>query len=293
MPTYAVTGATGQLAAHAFDALLDRGVVPGDVVAVVRDTGKAASLRDRGFAVRLGDYDRPETLEPALDGVDRLLFVSGSEPGKRVPQHTNLVRAAVAAGVGRVAYTSLIHADTTELLLAPEHKATEAVLRESGLPWTFLRNGWYVENYTRALADDVERGSIVGATHGRLVSLAPRADYARAAVAALTNDGHEGAVYELGGPGVSLTGFAAAVSEVTGRTLTYRDLATTQELVAALTGAGLDEGTAGFVAAIDEGIARGDLDVPDTDLVALLGRPVTPLADVLRDEAAAAGLLPA
>ena len=289
MPTYAVTAATGKFAPHALDALLARGVDAGDVVAVARTPVKAASLAARGFVVREGDYGRPETLGAAFEGVRRLLFVSGSEVGQRVRQHRNVVDAAVAAGVEHVTYTSAPHADDTELVVAPEHKATEELLRASGLGWTFARNSWYAENYTDQLPGIVERGVLLGAGHDGRVAVAPRADYAEAAVATLVA-AEPGTVHELGGVRLTLADIAATMADVTGRPVTYRDLPTPGDLAAALAGSGLDEATAGFLAAVDEAISRGDLDVPDSDLVALLGRPVTPFADVVR---AAAGALPA
>ncbi len=281
MTTYAVTGATGHLGRRAVEELLDRGVAAGDVVAVARRPEAADGLAARGVQVREGDYSRPETLPTALAGVDRLLLVSGSEPGQRVAQHTAVVEAAAAAGVQRIVYTSIAHADTSTNPLAEEHRGTEEVLRGAGVPATVLRNSWYAENYTSQLDTYLATGEVLGAAGDGRVSIAPRADYAVAAAAALLADDEGTVVRELGGPGATLADLAAAISEVTGTTVRYRDLSV-DELVAALQGAGLDAGTAGFVAAIDTSIARGELDTGDADLAALLGRPVTPLAEAVR-----------
>ena len=278
--TYAVTGATGQLGRLVLTGLLDAGVEPGSIVAIARTPANASDLAARGVEVRAGDYSQPETLPTALAGVDTLLLISGSEVGLRVPQHTAVVEAAKAAGVGRIVYTSVLRADTTELSLAPEHRATEAVLRASGVPFTFLRNGWYIENYTAQLGTHLERGVILGATGDGRVAAATRADYAAAAVAALTGAGHENAVYELGGTPFTLTELAATITDVTGTKVEYRDISA-DELVTALVGSGLDEGTAGFVASLDTATARGDLDTTSTDLQQLIGRPSTPLADAI------------
>jgi len=281
MTTYAVTGATGHLGALVVEALLERGVPASDVVAVARTPQKAAALADRGVTVREGDYSKPETLATALAGVDVLLLVSGSEVGQRVPQHAAVIEAAKAASVGRIAYTSVTRADTSALVLAPEHKATEELVRASGLPFTVLRNNWYIENYTGGLADHLSRGGIVGAAGDGRIAAATRADFAAAAAAVLTGDGHAGATYELAGTPFTLKELTAVITDVSGTTVGYDDV-TGAELVAILQGAGLDEGTAGFVAALDEGIARGDLDIDSDDLPRLLGRPVTPLADAVR-----------
>ncbi|GAB3301512.1 SDR family oxidoreductase [Geodermatophilus aquaeductus] len=281
MTTYAVTGATGGLGRRAVQELLDRGVPASDVVAVVRRPDAAADLAARGVQVRHGDYSRPDTLPAALAGVDRLLLVSGSEAGQRVPQHTAVIDAAAAGGVQRIVYTSIAHADTSTNPLAPEHRETEEVLRRSGVPATVLRNSWYAEGYTSRIDEYLATGEIVGAAGDGRVSVAPRDDFAVAAAAALLADEEGTVVRELGGPGVTLADLAAAVTEVTGTTVRYRDLPA-GELVATLQGGGLDAGTAGFVAGIDTSIARGDLDTGDADLAALLGRPVTPLADAVR-----------
>ncbi|MBW0105297.1 NAD(P)H-binding protein [Pseudonocardia sp. KRD291] len=281
MTTYAVTGATGALGALVVGELLGRGVPAADVVAVVRTPSKAEDLAARGVTVRRGDYSAPETLPAALAGVDVLLLVSGNEVGRRVPQHEAVIEAAVDAGVGRIVYTSVLRADTTELALAPEHKATEELLRRSGVLFTVLRNGWYTENYTERIPEYLARGAIVGAAGGGRVAAATRADYAAAAAEVLLGDGHAGAVYELGGTPFTFTELAAQITRASGTEVGYTDVGVA-ELVGILQGAGLDEPTAGFVAALDEAIARGDLDADPADLVRLLGRPSTPLADAVR-----------
>ncbi|MEU0477640.1 SDR family oxidoreductase [Streptosporangium sp. NPDC006013] len=281
MTTYAITGATGPLGRLVIDALLAGGVAAADIVAIARTPSKAADLAARGVVVREGDYSRPETLPAALRDVTNLLLISGNEVGRRVPQHTAVIEAARAAGVARIAYTSILRADSTELSLAAEHKATEIALRESGVPFTLLRNGWYTENYTGQLGQYLERGEILGAAGDGRIAAATRADYAAAAAAALTGEGHDNAVYELGGTPFTLTELATTITEVTGTKVVYRDV-TVPELAGVLQSAGLDEGTAHFVAGLDEAIAHGDLDAPDDDLIRLIGRPGTPPADAVR-----------
>ncbi|GIJ67246.1 SDR family oxidoreductase [Virgisporangium ochraceum] len=279
MTTIGVTGVTGPFGRLAVERLLARGGSE-RVVGLARDPSRVSGLD--GLDVRPGDYDQPSALVDALNGVDVLLLVSGNEFGKRVAQHTNVIEAAKAAGVTRVLYTSAPRADDTALPVAPEHKATEEVLRASGLAWTILRNNWYVENYTPQLDRYLAEGAIVTAAGTGRVGAAPRADFAAGAVAAALGDGHEGRVYELGGPPFTFDELAAVITDVTGTTVTHRTVSPA-ELVDALQGNGLDAGTAGFVASLDEAIARGDLDVPSDDLANLLGRPVTPLADAIRE----------
>lgn len=139
MPVYAVTGASGHLGRFAIEQLLARGVPPSEVVAVVRDRGKAASVAGRGVKVREAHYSRPETLGAALAGVNRLLLVSGSELGQLAAQHGNVITAAQAAGVSRIAYTSMLNADDSTSPLAGEHRESERALREADVPFTLLR----------------------------------------------------------------------------------------------------------------------------------------------------------
>ncbi|MEU7675737.1 SDR family oxidoreductase [Micromonospora taraxaci] len=281
MPTYAVTGATGRLGRLVIGQLLDSGVPAAEIAAVVRSPEKAADLAARGVEIRKANYDDPSTLPGAVAGVRRLLLISGDTPGQRVPQHTAVIDAAKLAGVERLVYTSILKADTTTNPLAPEHKATEEVLGASGLTYTVLRNGWYTENYTDQLPQYLGSGTILGATGGSKISAATRADYAAAAVAALTREEAGNAVYELGGTSFTFDELAEAVTEVTGTPVAHRDLSAA-ELASALENVGLDAGTAGFVAALDHSIAIGELVTDSDDLSRLIGRPSTPLRDAIR-----------
>lgn len=277
--TIAVTAASGRLGRLAVRALLDRGVPASEIVAGARRPEKIADLAALGVTVREADYDRPETLATAFAGVDRLLLISGSEVGKRVPQHTNAVNAAVTAGVSLIVYTSAPYADTTDLPVAPEHKATEEVIRASGVPFSFLRNSWYVENYTDNLAPALEHGAILGAAGDGKVSAAPRADYAEAAAAVVAGEGHANTVYELGADQpFTLAELAAEVSRQTGKEIEYRDLPP-EEYARALIAVGLPDGYAQVLAGCDVSLKKGRLLVETGDLSRLIGRPTTPLAD--------------
>jgi NAD(P)H dehydrogenase (quinone) len=281
MSQYTVTGATGHLGRLIIGDLIAGGVPAADITAVVRNPGKAADLADLGVQVRTADYTQPGALATALAGTGTLMFVSGSEAGQRLPQHRAVIDAAKAAGVTRIVYTSLLRADTSGLPLAPEHKATEELLRASGIGFTILRNSWYTENYTRQLAQYLQQGAITAAAGDGRVAAATRADYAAAAVAVLTGTGHQNTVYELGGTAFTMSELAEAITEVTGTKIIYNAV-TPAELVTILTGAGLDAGTAAFVTALDEGTARGELDTTSTDLATLTGRPSTPLRDAIK-----------
>jgi len=278
--TIAVTGATGQLGHLALDALLDRGVDAGGIVALGRDTARLEDLSARGVQVRRADYDDPATLGPALEGVDTLLLVSGSEIGKRLPQHTAVIEAARAAGVGLLVYTSAPNADTAAYTIAQEHRATEQVLADSGLPHMVLRNGWYLENYLGQLPTYLEHGIVGAAGEGRIAA-ATRADLAEAAAVVLTTDGHAGQVIDLGGPAFTMAELAAEVSAASGREVTYTDLPEAQ-LVEVLVGAGLPGPYAAVLADADADAARGALDLDPSWLEKLLGRPATTMREAVR-----------
>jgi len=278
---FAVTGSTGHLGRLAVHELLAT-QSPADVVALVRDATKAQDLADRGVDVRVAPYDDAAALAQALDGVDRLLLVSGSEVGQRVRQHANVIEAAKGAGVELVVYTSAPKATTSPLILAPEHKATEELLAGSGLPYAVVRNGWYTENYLGQVETARHTGTVVAAVGNARVASASRVDYAAGAVAVLLAEDQAGQVYELSGDHAwDFHELAAAISDIIGAPVTYQavDAAT---LVGILTEAGLDEGTAGFVAALDGNIAEGLLAETSHDLSRLIGRPTTPLVEGLR-----------
>ena len=277
--TILVTGATGNLGRLVIASLLERGADPQSIIAGARDVTRAENLGVR--AARL-DYTDPSSIAAALDGVDSVLLISGSEVGQRVAQHEAVIDAAKDAGVTKFVYTSAPKATTSDLVLAPEHKATEELIQASGLPSVILRNNWYTENYAADLARAAETGVLAaGVGEGRVAS-ASREDFAEAAAVVLLADGHIGQVYELGGDVAwNYDDLAAAIAEISGREVTYQPL-TPDDQRDGLLAAGLDEGTAGFVVALDSGIRSGALADTDGTLARLIGRPTTPLIDGLR-----------
>lgn len=274
-----ITGATGHLGRLVINGLKEQGSA-GEIIALARSPEKAADL---GVTVRAADYDRPDTLAPALEGVDTLLLISGNELGKRAEQHANVIQAARAAGVKRIVYTSLLHADTSTLSLAAEHLATEAAVRASGIPFTILRNGWYTENYANSIAGAAVTGAVIGSAGEGRISSAARADYADAAVAAVTGNGHEGKTYELAGDAAwTLGDLAAEVSRQTGKAISYKNLPEA-EYAAALAGHGLPQPVAQAIAGFDAASAEGALFDDSRQLSTLIGRPTTPLATGVAD----------
>ena len=277
----AVTGASGHLGRLVVESLLERGVPAGRIVAAARRPEKASALAARGVEVRAADYARPETLDAALAGVGRLLLVSSNEVGQRFAQHRNVIEAAVRAGVELVAYTGILKAPTSGLILAGEHKATEEAIRDSGLPFVFLRNGWYTENYDASIRQAVEHGAILGSAGDGRVSAAARADYAAAAAAVLTEAGHENRAYELGGDeAFTLAELAAEVSRQSGREVVYRDLPP-EAYAEALASFGVPADFARVLADSDLGISRGELHTDSGDLRRLAGRPTVTLAEAV------------
>lgn len=279
-----IVGATGQLGRLVVEELLERGTPGGEIVATGRDTDRLAALAGKGVRTARIDLDEPATLAPAFAGADTLLLISTSEPGRRVPQHRAAIEAAVAAGVGHIVYTSAPRADDTPLVLAPDHRATEEMLAASGVTRTILRNNWYHENYTATLHQARDLGFFVGSAGKGRVPSAARADFAAAAAVVLSDPAaHADAVYELTGDTAwTYDELAATLSEVLGRDVVYKDLSTAEH-VAALVEAGLDEGTAGFLAAMDGNIREGALEEPTGGLSRLTGRPSTPIAETLRE----------
>ncbi len=277
---YVVSGAGGQLGRLVVDGLLTQ--VPAErIVAATRKPETLDDLAARGVQVRVADFDEPDTLPAAFEGAARLLVISTDGIGRRVAQHKAAVEAAASAGVGHVIYTSVLHADTTHLRLAADHKATEEIITASGLPHTFLRDSWYTEMYEQRARTAAETGVLIGAAGTGRVASASRADYAAAAVAVLTMDGTPDRAYELSGDTAwSFPEFAATVAELTGREVGYRDV-TPAEYRKILLDAGLPEPAADTVTGIDQDIAGGALADTPGHLRSLIGRPTTTLTDTL------------
>lgn len=277
----AVTGATGQLGRFVIDALMKK-VPAGEIVAAVRTPAKAADLAALGVIVRQADYGQPETLEAAFAGVDKLLLISGSEVGQREAQHKAVIEAARAAGVGFIAYTSLLHADTSPLGLGVEHRATEALLKASGIPFALLRNGWYSENYAASIPPALAHHAFIGAAGEGRIASAARQDYAEAAAEVMTREDQAGKVYELAGDdSYTLAQFAAEIAAQSGEKVDYVNLSQS-EFAAALKNAGLPEGLAEMLADSDAGAEKGGLFDDSRQLSQLIGRPTTTWQAVIR-----------
>ncbi|MFC3576865.1 SDR family oxidoreductase [Streptomyces yaanensis] len=274
-----VTGATGHLGRHVVEQLLEK--VPADrITAVVRTPEKAADFADRGVRIAVADYNAPETFDGLFSAGDKVLLISGNEFDKgRVQQHKVVIDAAKAAGVALLAYTSA--PGSLKAALVDDHRATEEALVSSGLPYALLRNGWYHENYTENLAPVLEHGAVVQAAGEGRVSSASRADYAAAAVAVLTGEGHENKTYELGGDEAwGFAEYAAEISKQSGKEIVYNSVPL-EAYIGILTGAGLPEPLAAVFGGVDASIEKGELVVAGGDLSRLAGRPTTPISEAI------------
>lgn len=280
MTTYLVTGASGQLGQLVVDHLATL-VDKDDILALVRSDKAADAYAAKGIATRRGDYTDEAALEAAFAGVDRLLLISSSEVGQRATQHGNVIKAAKAAGVGFIAYTSILKADSGNMALAEEHIATEAALKDSGIPHTLLRNGWYSENITMTLGQDLELGQHFGAAQDGKLATASRKDYAEAAAIVLAG-GHDGEVLELAGDAAyTLTEYAATVTELSGKEVKYTDMPEAA-FTEALVGAGLPGPFAAILADSDAKAAKGSLFDDSQTLSKLIGHPTEPIAETIK-----------
>lgn len=272
-----VTGATGQLGHLVINSLLKK-VPASQIIAAVRNVEKAWELAALGVQVRQADYNQPASWDAALQGANKVLLISSSEIGQRARQHKAVVDAAKRAGVKLLAYTSVLHADASALGLAGEHRDTEAAIRVSGVPFVFLRNGWYTENYAAGIPTALSLGAVYGCAGDGRISSASRADYAEAAAVVLTSDNQAGRTYELAGDtAYTLNEFAAEISRQSGRAIQYVNLPE-MEYKKALLGAGLPEGLAELLANSDTGASRGALFDDGKQLGKLIGRPTSTLA---------------
>ena len=272
-----VTGASGQLGRLVIESLLAS--VPADrIVAAVRNPDRVADLAAKGVQVRTADYDRPDTLKAAFSGAEKVLLISSNELGRRFPQHRAVIDAAKESGVGLLAYTSILHADTSPLGLAAEHLETEMALKESGVSFAVLRNGWYTENYLASVPSAIQHGALLGSAGTGRIASAARADYAAAAAAVLTRPDQAGKIYELAGDeAYTLSDFAAEIARSAAKPVAYTNLPK-DEFKAVLLNAGLPEPLAELLADSDVGASRGGLFDDSRTLSALIGRPTTPFA---------------
>lgn len=280
MTTYAVTGATGKLGRLVLDELLKQ-TEARNIVALARDPGALADYAEKGVHVREADYDNPESLRGALDGVDRVLLISGNAVGQRERQHGNVINAAKEAGVSYLAYTSILKGDRSRLALAPEHVATEGLLKDSGLNYDVLRNGWYSENYTMGLAPSLESGKIYGAVGTGRLATASRSDLAAGAAAALLR-GKGGDVYECAGDEAwTMQEFAEEVSRQSGKRVEYVNQSEA-DYARTLEGAGLPPPVAAMLASTSALSGEGELYDDGKVLSRLSGRPTTPIQETIR-----------
>ena len=274
-----VTGATGQLGRLTIAKLKEK-VAADSIVALVRTPEKAADL---GVEARAFDYSKRDSLAASLQGIDKLLLISGNEVGQRLPQHIAVIEAAKQAGVKQIVYTSILHADTSSLGLAGEHLATEKAIKASGLLYTILRNGWYTENYTGSAKGAIGAGAFIGAAGEGKIASAARADYAEAAAVVLAGADYEIKTYELSGDtAYTLAELAAEISRQTGKAIPYNNLTETQ-YADILKSFGLPEGVAQMLADSDTGASKGGLFDDSKQLSSLIGRPTTSLSKVLAD----------
>jgi NAD(P)H dehydrogenase (quinone) len=281
MMKIAITGATGQLGQLVIQALLKE-VPASQIIALVRSEAKAASFKQQGIELRHFDYDAPETLAPALQGVDKLLLISANEIGRRTPQHKAVIEAARQASVPYIAYTSLLRADTSPLGLAQEHRETEALIQDSGLAYTFLRNNWYSDNYLATVQQIAESGVLYGASQDGKISSASREDYAEAAAKVLASAGHENKTYELAGSeSFTKEDLAQFIGQAAHKSVTYQNLSA-DDLRQGLTQAGLPAHLIDVIVDADVQTAKGAMYSDRKDLEQLIGRKTTRIQDAIK-----------
>lgn len=275
-----VTGATGKLGSKVVDSLLK--AIPASELAVsVRNPEKAEGLRARGVEVRQGDFDQPQNLENAFEGIDRLLIISADGDNEtRITQHTNAVKAAERAGVKFIAYTSLANATESKNLMAPPHVATEAAIINTGIPYSFLRNNWYLENEIGGIQGALAGAPWVTSAGEGKVGWALQQDYADAAAAVLVGKGHENTVYELSGPLLTQEELASTLGAVLGKEIPVQQVSD-EKYAEIMKGLGLPDFVIPIVVGIQESIRNGSLEVESNDFEKVLGRPVTPINEAL------------
>lgn len=277
-----ISGASGALAGEAIRALLLRGVKLVDLVLVTRTPEKLASFSTNGAAVRLGDFDRPETLEAAFAGGRELLLVSTNSEGDRAAQHANAISAARRAGIRHIVYTSFINATADNpALVARAHQQTEEALMRSGVRYTILRNQLYMDGLVDEAAEALKTGDLY--TNGAKGKWAPvlRQDCAEAAAVVLTTPGHDGKIYEITGPElINHQDLAKRISEVTGRRVRAIEVDDATYMARALQ-AGMSAELTKLQASFGVAMRANALNIRTDALQILLGRKPESLGDLL------------
>nr|WP_319382650.1 SDR family oxidoreductase [uncultured Roseibium sp.] len=277
----AVTGANGQLGRSVLRFLKDLANEP--VRALVRTPEKAQDLATAQVSVVRFDYDDPASLPEALEGVDRLLLISGSEVGRRVPQHAAVIEAAKSAGVKFITYTSLLNVPGSQLILGAEHVETERLLQESGIAHVSLRNGWYLENFAGTIAAALEHGAVVGSSANGKTSIAGRDDYAEAAARTIAGDDLSTRAVELAGDeAITLQDLASEISRQTGRRIPFQNLPE-EDYAGILRGAGLPDGFAIAIADASARTAEGELYNSSAALREIIAHPTRTLPDYVTE----------
>ncbi|MEY8463166.1 SDR family oxidoreductase [Streptococcus merionis] len=282
MTTYLITGATGGYGSKVLEILASK-VDKKDIYALVRSEEKGAELKRLGFNLRIADYDNKADLEKAFEGIDKVLFVSGSVPGARQAQHRNVIEAAQAAGVGYIAYTSLAGLDTVaaDFPLGDDHRFTEQLLSESGLAYTALRNNWYLENELPLIEAALKTGQFVHYAGSQEAAWVSRDDLAEAGANMLLSD-NPAQIVELSGENRTYADIFQAAKEVTGADMTLVE-ANQGAVVENFTATGMEQELAEMLAGFQGAIAGGFLIAEKSDLETVLGRPQTPIIDSLKE----------
>jgi len=275
-----VTGATGKLGSKVVESLL-KTVPASELIVSVRNPEKAEGLKERGVEVRHGDFDQPDTLDAAFAGVDRLLLISADGDNEtRIRQHGDAVEAAKRAGVKFIAYTSLANAKESQNFLAPTHRATEDAIVSSGIPYSFLRNNWYLENEASSIQGVLAGAPWVTSAANGKVGWALQQDYAEAAATVLAGSGHENTIYELSGQPLTQEQLVEALEQVLGTKVSVQHV-DDQAYADIMKQAGVPEVILPFLIEIQKGIREGTLDVKSNDFEKLLGRPLLPIQEAL------------
>jgi NAD(P)H dehydrogenase (quinone) len=277
-----VTGAAGHLGRLVTEQLLER-LAPEQLILVTRRPEALRELRARGADVRYGDFDDPASLRDAFAGGRRMLLISTDAVGRRVPQHRAAIDAAATAGVGHVAFTSIVNPVPRNPIgaNAREQGTTEAMLHRSGLAWTVLRFGSFAELVLPPAATAVKNGRLITNNgDGRIVPVSRR-DCAEAAAITLTTDGHAGKTYDITGPeALSAADLADLYADLSGQPVNVLQL-TDRTLTRVLVAIGTPMPTAWTITAFGRAVRHGYFDVLDPAFERLTGRPPVPLRDVL------------
>jgi uncharacterized protein YbjT (DUF2867 family) len=275
--TVLVTGATGNTGSGLVPALRNAGV---SVRAFVRDESKAQPLKDVGAEIVVGDLDQPETIGPAVEGVEKIYLLTWNGP-TQAQQVKNVIGVAKQAGNPHIVRHSMWGSEKSRIV--QQGNETEETVRSSGLPWTLLKPTFFMQNTMMAAQTIQSDGVIYWDTGDGKLGMIDVRDIVDVATAVLTGSGHEGKSYILTGPeAISFHDVAARFSKVLDKEVNYVNVPH-EAAFDSMVSMGVPEWIAKGYGELMDGFSEGFANSTTDNVATLSGHPARSFEQFARD----------